>query len=138
MAHDVCRSTSKFKYAGQNLGITGNSVKFDSLDDAFKTVIGNWFDEVKDANQSVVDNCCSLNGKTTGHFTQLVTDEATQIGCSVSQYTENGFKFNLIACNYSRTNIQGTKVYTNGESASSCVTGRNPQFIALCDESESF
>jgi hypothetical protein len=119
------------------LGIIGNSAKFDSIDDAITTVVKNWFNEVKDAPQSLINNCCSSNGKTTGHFTQLVTDEATQIGCAASQYTENGFKFNLIACNYSRTNIQGTKVYTIGEPTSACKKGKNPNFPALCIDTES-
>jgi hypothetical protein len=137
MAHDVCRSTTKYKYAGQNLGIIGNSANFDAVDDAITTIVKNWFNEVKDATQSLIDNCCSSNGKTTGHFTQLVTDEATQIGCAITQYTENGFKFNLIACNYSRTNIEGTKVYQTGEAASACIKGKNPNFTALCIDTES-
>lgn len=138
MAHDGCRSTSSFKYAGQNLGITGNSAQFDTVENAMKTVVDSWYNEVKDANQNAIDTCCSsADGKTIGHFTQLVTDEAAQVGCAISQYTSDGFKFNLVACNYAVTNIVGNPVYVSGSSASACKNGTNPKYQALCNVSES-
>lgn len=138
MAHDSCRSTSKFKYAGQNLGITGNSAQFDAVESAMKTVVDSWYIEVEDAIQSAVDTCCSTaNGKTIGHFTQLVTDEAGHVGCAISQYTSDGFKFNLVACNYAITNIVGNPVYASGSSASACGNGTNPKYQALCNVPDS-
>lgn len=133
LMHDECRSTSVFKYAGQNLGITGSSVEFDPVDVAMKTVVESWFNEVDDANQAAIDTCCIVaDGKTIGHFTQIVTDEAGEIGCGISQFTSDGFKFNLVACNYAITNIVGSPVYVAGAAASACRNGTNPNYTSLC------
>ncbi len=73
---------------------------------------------------------------TIGHFTQIVTDRATQIGCAIAKFTSGVFKSNLMACNYALTNMIGEKVYESGPSSAECSTGKNPVFSALCSERE--
>lgn len=133
MAHDDCRSTTASKYAGQNLAITGNSADFATVTSALKKAVDGWFNEVTEANQAAIDTCCTAaDGKTIGHFTQLVTDESDEVGCAAAQYTSDGFKFNLIACNYAITNIFGNPVYASGTAASACSNGTNSKFTSLC------
>ncbi len=73
-----------------------------------------------------------------GHFTQIVTEAAFQVGCSIAQYTEGQWRRSLLCCNYARTNLIGTPVYSSGVKASRCATGSNPLFSALCDVTEIF
>lgn len=41
-----------------------------------------------------------------------------------------------MACNYSFTNIIDKRVYTAGKATSDCIQGANPDFDALCSETE--
>lgn len=137
MKHDQCRSTKKFKYAGQNLALRANSGVFEPLDTLIEKNIKGWYDEVNNAAQSDIDNCCtSKSGKTIGHFIQVVTDRAIQVGCAASQYTHKEWKTSLMTCNYALTNMIGQKVYLSGTTASGCSSGVNPDYPALCKDSE--
>lgn len=42
----------------------------------------------------------------------------------------------LMACNYAVINILTTPVYEEGDAASGCTTGPNPNYPGLCSESE--
>lgn len=74
--------------------------------------------------------------RSTGHFTQVVSDLAYKVGCSISKFTENGQRFALMACNYAVTNIRGVPIYEEGEPASGCESGINPNYPALCSVNE--
>lgn len=137
MKHDLCRSTKDYKYAGQNLAYRGNSGDFEPLDSLIEKVVKGWYEEVDNAQQSDIEQCCdSASGKTIGHFTQIVTDRAKQVGCAIAKYTEKQWKTSLMACNYAFTNLNGAKVYTSGITASGCEFGVNPDFPALCSSNE--
>lgn len=100
MKHDSCRSTPKFKYAGQNLASSASFPHHLNLDSVIKKSIDNWFNEIKDAKQGDVKQCCkSIKNKTIGHFTQVVQDKANRVGCAVARYSQDGMKHTLIACN---------------------------------------
>lgn len=138
MKHDNCRSTKQFKYAGQNLAYRANSEAFEPIQSLIGKVVKDWYDEVENAAQSDIEKCClSSSRKTIGHFTQIVTDRATEVGCAIARYTEKQWKTSLLACNYAFTNLIGEKVYVSGEMASECTTGVNPDYQALCSVSES-
>lgn len=133
MLHDSCRSTEEFKFVGQNLAYRETSGEFESLDLLVEKVVQSWYDEVNSATQSDIDKCCSsASGKTIGHFTQLVTDRASSIGCAIARITNNQRKISLVACNYAFTNFEGKKVYESGKAATGCDCGNNPDFPALC------
>lgn len=139
MFHDSCRSTAEFKYAGQNLALRSVGGAFEPLDVLIEKIIKSWYEEVANTAQSDIDKCCaSASGKTVGHFTQIVTDRATHVGCAISSYTEKQWKTSLITCNYAFTNIHGMRVYLSGATGTGCKSGRNPDFPALCDINESF
>lgn len=138
MEHDQCRATSEYPYAGQNLASQSGTGGFEAVDSFIKNSIQNWYDEVSNAQQSDIDKCCTpASGKTIGHFTQVVTDRAIQVGCAISQYTKDGgWKTSLMACNYALINMVGEKVYMSGASASGCTKGTNSDFPALCSKDE--
>jgi hypothetical protein len=137
MSHDACRSTSDYKYAGQNLAYRANSGAFENLNNTIEKVVQGWYDEVKDASQSDINKCCTpASGKTIGHFIQVVTDRAIQVGCAISKYTDGQWKTTLVACNYALTNMKGEKVYVSGKKASGCSKGVNKDFPALCSTAE--
>lgn len=137
MKHDGCHATTDFKYSGQNLYISYTSGTPDSPAVAIPKVVQAWYNEVKDARQSDLEKCCgSASGKTIGHFTVMVADRSTHVGCAMATYTENGWKTTLVACNYAFTNMGGAKVYQTGGVASKCTTGVNPSFRALCSVKE--
>ncbi|XP_037938014.1 antigen 5 like allergen Cul n 1-like [Teleopsis dalmanni] len=139
MKHDQCRSTNSFKYAGQNLA---NSAWYGTT----KTVrslamqhIQMWFDEYKDASMSYINSYSNpTNGKKIGHFTQMVQEKATHLGCGILRQQKGRFSYQFIACNYAYTNVLDQAVYNSGTVASSCTTGRNKNYKNLCSTAESY
>lgn len=55
-AHDSCRNTQRFAFSGQNIGTIWQSNNFQSYSRRIKYVVGDWFQEYKDADQSFVDH----------------------------------------------------------------------------------
>lgn len=71
-----------------------------------------------------------------GHFTAMVQDRCARIGCAMSSFVRDGRNFILLACNYSFTNVIGSRVYQIGATGSSCESGRNPLNPGLCSTDE--
>ncbi|EAT48176.1 AAEL000793-PA [Aedes aegypti] len=136
-AHDKCRNTREFKFAGQNLAITAFAgYNFQAADRA-ENFTQEWFNEHKDCPKSYVDSYpMSHSGPQIGHFTQMVNDRAWKMGCSMVHY-KNGrvIKYYLV-CNYSMTNMIEEPIYTRGSAGSKCQTGQNPQYRGLCSPRE--
>ncbi|EDV99787.1 antigen 5 like allergen Cul n 1 [Drosophila grimshawi] len=139
MRHDKCRKTAAFDWAGQNLAWIGYFDPLNSLTNAIRGV-DMWYDEVADTTQAHIDAYPSnYNGPAIGHFTVMVADRNTRVGCAVSTYSVTGqsYKAYLMACNYAATNVIGIKMYTScAVGASSCTTGVNPSYPFLCSSSE--
>lgn len=76
--------------------------------------------------------------KQIGHFTQVVTDDAFAVGCAAVKYNEGSDISIILTCNYSRTNLDGAKVYVSGPTASDCKTGTNSKYPGLCSENEKY
>lgn len=55
-AHDSCRNTPRFPFSGQNIGTIWQSNNFQSYTKRIKYVVGDWFQEYKDADQSFIDS----------------------------------------------------------------------------------
>ena len=53
-AHDKCRNTYRFKYAGQNLAL-GYLIRDTTPAEAIYNFTLEWFKEFKDANQGIID-----------------------------------------------------------------------------------
>lgn len=76
--------------------------------------------------------------KQIGHFTQMVTDDAFAVGCAATRYNDGSMVSTLLACDYSRTNLNGGKVFVAGKSTSECKSGKNSEYPALCSEHEKY
>lgn len=50
----------------------------------------------------------------------MVNDKNNAVGCGVSRYQQNGYKYYYLVCNYSFTNILEQAVYEIGPTASKC------------------
>lgn len=73
----------------------------------------------------------STGSKKIGHFTIMVNDKNDAVGCALSRFQENGFKYNYLVCNYAYTNILQRPVYEKGATASKCKK-RSPVYKGLC------
>ncbi|ALC49419.1 Ag5r [Drosophila busckii] len=139
MKHDKCRKTDAFDYAGQNLAWMGWFAPLNATAEVIRGV-DMWYAEVKDTKQSHIDAYPNnYNGPAIGHFTVMVADRNTAVGCAVSTYSvkNQSYKAFLMACNYATTNMIGTKMYNSCSSAASkCTTGVNPSYKFLCSASE--
>ncbi|XP_061390202.1 antigen 5 like allergen Cul n 1-like, partial [Musca vetustissima] len=139
MIHDECRNTDAFRYAGQNLGEIRSSRAIDVLK-ALKFQIQSWFDEYKDTPVDLIDKFRSLeSGAQIGHFTAIIQDKSTHIGCAIMHQTLlTGRHHQLLACNYAYTNVLHRPVYVTGRSASKCTTGTNANYTSLCSVNEKY
>uniref|UniRef100_D1FPS5 Venom allergen-1 n=1 Tax=Simulium nigrimanum TaxID=683695 RepID=D1FPS5_SIMNI len=142
-AHDSCRNTMKYRSAGQNLAYSAHSDAHKPLAEELKKMMRAFYDEQKDANMTYIRSYHNHDkGKQIGHFTQLVSDRTTRVGCAISRYTEWSTKYNrdmktlLLACDYSFTNIWEKHVYEEGTAGSGCKSGKHPVYKGLCNTSE--
>ncbi|XP_043659506.1 antigen 5 like allergen Cul n 1 [Drosophila teissieri] len=141
MEHDGCHNTDAFDWSGQNLAWMGY---YDPLNVThyLEWGVDMWFSEVKYTKQAYIDAYPSnYNGPAIGHFTVLVADRNTDVGCAVATYSVPGqsYKAFLLACNYAATNVLGIKMYSScSKPASKCTTGTNPTYKYLCSASEKY
>ncbi|KAG5683321.1 hypothetical protein PVAND_012607 [Polypedilum vanderplanki] len=141
--HDKCRNTDDYKFSGQNLARRGKSDDYPEDNWALEDSINGWYAEVENATQSDIDN---FQGGTAtrviGHFTQVVSALTDNLGCAAVKYkyVKNGVEFKAVqlTCNYSRSSLLTQKIYKSGKPGSECKTGTNPQYPALCSESEEY
>ncbi|KAH8354716.1 hypothetical protein KR084_003277 [Drosophila pseudotakahashii] len=136
-AHDKCRNTPRFRFSGQNIGYFWIGREFKSHSRRMKSFVINWFREYQDANQSFIDSYRPHpQGKKIGHFTLLVSDRVSRVGCAGIRFLEpntNRFQF-MLTCNYDYNNIFNEPIYQSGPAGSKCVQHRiSEKFPGLCD-----
>jgi hypothetical protein len=137
--HDRCRNTVAFPYAGQNLAL-GYLFDDHTLEWALTNFTTEWFIEHEDANQGIMDQFHRPAGKPIGHFTLMMSDRQTKVGCAMVKFTERlynyDYKVHVFACNYSFNNIYQQPVYRKGKSCSKCSTGCHSYYRGLCSDRE--
>uniref|UniRef100_A0A182RD99 SCP domain-containing protein n=1 Tax=Anopheles funestus TaxID=62324 RepID=A0A182RD99_ANOFN len=125
--HDECRSTKRYRNAGQNIGRmsrTGN-VTID-LDRAITDLTNKWWQEYVETNQTVMDDYRPVgDGVDVGHFAQMASDRVTAVGCGATRYYNDARKRSYVyyVCNYSHRNELGEPVYRKGTQCSKCAEG---------------
>uniref|UniRef100_A0A182PT93 Venom allergen-1 n=1 Tax=Anopheles epiroticus TaxID=199890 RepID=A0A182PT93_9DIPT len=137
--HDECRSTYQYLHAGQNLAVGSYYLETDIFE-IIRNLTGLWHREYMDTTQEVLDKYTTDYNATIGHYTQMVSDRTTAIGCGVVIYPQKQedfvFKMVLYACNYAITSIVHQPIYLKGEAGSRCTTGTNPDYGGLCSWEE--
>ncbi|XP_053692719.1 venom allergen 5-like [Sabethes cyaneus] len=135
--HDQCRNTADFKAAGQNIASKSYYGMTISVTDLIKGFVDSWYSEYSYANPSYIASYPKdYTGPAIGHFTQIVADRATHLGCSMVTYNESPWIKQLFVCNYAITNIIGQPVYQSGNYCSMCTTGCNANYPGLCNTAE--
>ncbi|XP_025990766.2 venom allergen 3 [Solenopsis invicta] len=106
--HDKCRNVDRY-VVGQNIAITYNSGENNT---PMKDFVQMWYDEVKDFDKNGVDSYTFDSN--TGHYTQVVWNNSTKIGCGSMNYHDDsdGWNKKTLVCNYGPSgNWQGQKIY---------------------------
>ncbi|XP_052856388.1 antigen 5 like allergen Cul n 1 isoform X2 [Drosophila gunungcola] len=135
MAHDECRNTNTYRYAGQNLSILFSRTV--EVGEFLRQRIAAWFDENRDATAGDMENYQMRGGPAIGHFTTMVNERNNKVGCAIARFTDaNNVQATLLACNYAVTNVLNNPVYRAGSAATECSTGRNPNYPNLCSSNE--
>ncbi|EDV33591.2 LOW QUALITY PROTEIN: uncharacterized protein Dana_GF19647 [Drosophila ananassae] len=140
MRHDGCHNTDAFDWSGQNLAWMGWYSPL-NVTHYVQWGVDMWYGEAVYTKQAYIDAYPSnYQGPAIGHFTVLVADRNTEVGCAVSTYSVSGkpYKAFLMACNYAATNVLGIKMYSSCPKApaSKCTTGTNPNYKYLCSSKE--
>ncbi|XP_043285622.1 venom allergen 5.02-like [Venturia canescens] len=93
-AHDECRN-DEHGYVGQNMALGPSSWDLSAL-------VSHWYNEVEAFDRREVKAYTGKNLMKTGHYTQLVWAETTEIGCGVTRFHHpiEGYEITLLICNY--------------------------------------
>ncbi|XP_065364813.1 antigen 5 like allergen Cul n 1-like [Calliphora vicina] len=139
MAHDKCRNTDAFSYAGQNLAWLGYMGQ-ESDASMLQQAVDMWYSEIDDCKLEYIKAYPpNYKGPAIGHFTVMVTDRNIRVGCAAATYSEvvDDFIAFSVACNYATTNLIYYPVYASCiKAATSCTTGVNPIYPNLCSTAE--
>ncbi|KAI9581263.1 antigen 5 like allergen Cul n 1-like [Glossina fuscipes] len=133
--HDECRSTERFHLAGQNIFKSTTECLNLKTEYFIKEAINRWFEEYQNVDRNLLQ-AYHQRIPPIGHFTVLVNDRQTHVGCNlVNNRLSNGqeMRITILICNYSTTNIYGFPTYKAGPTASECKE-RNEEFANLCND----
>ncbi|XP_002138493.2 venom allergen 3-like [Drosophila pseudoobscura] len=125
--HSECRATQRFPMAGEALGVVGSTMDRRSMSDVLRLAFDRMFDEhldVKDP-ESLISNFDGSRDITAGHFSTIVSDRVSRVGCGVAVATECSDDLpqghcHFLTCHFDFTNIQGSYVYKEGPPATDC------------------
>ena len=122
-AHDQCRATTDFPYAGQNLAMSASSQPDTNQQNRLQMAIDSWFNEYQQTTASNIDSIPS-NINNIGHFTVMMRENNIRVGCAyiTYNYSQSGTNWyaHMITCNYADNNFVGSPVYTRGAACSQC------------------
>ncbi|EDS25644.1 salivary protein [Culex quinquefasciatus] len=144
MEHDECRSTVKFFWAGQNLANRFQYPKLETYNLILKAFVKAWFKEHVDASMEYIRSYKEPPKEIMiGHFTALVRDVSTHMGCAIAVQTKTMYSKQhsryltgpqiFLACNYANTNLFGQAIYREGQPCSQCSGKCHKVYTALCD-----
>ncbi|XP_031622320.1 scoloptoxin SSD976-like isoform X2 [Contarinia nasturtii] len=128
--HDECRNTPRFRCAGQNIYITSHSKGHIDPTEVILKALFAWYDENKECNMEEIEKGMTQGW---GHFTQMISDQCTCVGCAMSQWEIDGSFISYFGCNYDVTNMKSKPVYECGKPGSECTNGLHPIFSSLCN-----
>ncbi|EDW86491.1 uncharacterized protein Dwil_GK18446 [Drosophila willistoni] len=140
MEHDGCHNTDAFDWSGQDLAWMSWYSPL-NVTHYVQWGVDMWYGEHVYTKQAYIDAYpTNYNGPVIGHFTVLVSDRNTDIGCAASTFSVSGksYKGFLMACNFAATNVVGIKMYSScpNKPASKCTTGTNSDYKYLCSAKE--
>lgn len=137
--HDRCHNTFRYPRSGQNIGLASieNMPLESEVTKVITDLIQNWFNEWMAVMPSDIV-AIKIGVRKIGHFTMMINDKQTHIGCALSRFTGNRCLNFLFTCNYSSNNVIGRRIYKLGRPTSECINGPNQWFRGLCRDDEPF
>lgn len=136
--HSKCHFTHHFPCSGQNLG-KGSAMR-DNRDFAMK-IIQIWFDEylfIPDINDlHNYSGYTFQKNESIGHFTALIKEDQTHIGCSMVKCRSSSKTTILFGCNYSQTNMveEPTYQFSNDTKPGEKCEKPSKKYKCLCSHS---
>lgn len=107
-----------------------------TIESTLDSAASNWFKESEVTPLDVIDSLYYTDNFTIGHFTQLIHDQNTSVGCAMVRWTEeNGSKKCVrVTCNYRKANYGNQPVYDKGQPCSKCNVCDEEEYLGLCIE----
>ncbi|KAG4079798.1 hypothetical protein HA402_014929 [Bradysia odoriphaga] len=103
--------------------------------DAINSMFDRWYNEYPNCNMDQIKKISTMtgsNGKTFGHFTQVVMANSMKIGCGMVNYLQGSRLYSRLVCNYAQTNMWGWP--TLGTTC--CESGCSSTYPGLCNPGE--
>ncbi|XP_023304693.2 venom allergen 5-like [Lucilia cuprina] len=138
-AHDKCRNTIKYPFAGQNLGIlyfVGKPMNATAYGNVLSCL---WYAEHRVTKMAMIDSFYHQTEVMVGHFLTSLNERNDRIGCTCIKfyYAAKKKEAVMLSCNYPTTNIAKSTVYNSCKvPASKCTTGTDPKYKFLCSSKE--
>jgi len=124
--HDSNRAMLDGTSVGQNAYMSMSS-QVSTSEEMMRTMdnaVTAWYNEVTNPGFDPADIQPFKFGYGTGHYTQVVWAETSQVGCGWAYYSEGGWQRSLVVCNYAKAgNYIGQTMYQVGEPCSQCPSG---------------
>ncbi|KAL9693544.1 hypothetical protein quinque_012829 [Culex quinquefasciatus] len=135
--HDECRSTVRYPYAGQNIGLFSYYALTFTVTELITDFIYDWYSEYTLTTPAFLAKYPrGYTGPDIGHFTQIVSDRTNRIGCSLVTFYDSTWINQYFVCNYALINLIGQTVYVAGTACSKCTTGCSVKYPGLCNTNE--
>ncbi|XP_032590719.1 antigen 5 like allergen Cul n 1 [Drosophila grimshawi] len=144
--HTMCRSVVRFPNAGEALGLVFASSTRRTIKELLDLTLVPMFEEYRVAEDpdNLVNEFDSSKHHVVAHFTLLVNDRVSRVGCAFvvasgcEQEAREGYCF-FLTCHYDFVNMEKSFVYKTGDPASQCCIWRAPskskKFRHLCGNS---
>ncbi|CAO1316933.1 unnamed protein product [Diamesa serratosioi] len=125
LSHDPCHNVERINgsvFSGQNIFSEYHSGEFKTHEEYIKKAIESWFNEYQLTTLDIIDKLYFPKTSVIGHFTQIIHDKNSEVGCSMVQWTENdGKEKNVkLTCNYLKAAYFGQPVYKIGSAGADC------------------
>jgi len=120
--------------SGQNIYYAYTYGARPTIEESIEFAVQSWFNERWHTPLDVIGHLYQPAGPVVGHFTQMIHDLNTRVGCSMVDWTdENGERmWYKITCNYFKSHFIGQPVYVAGELCSNCNSCDEDDFAGLC------
>ncbi|XP_030558043.1 venom allergen 5-like [Drosophila novamexicana] len=127
--HTICRSVVRFPHAGENLSMVLAKKKRFSVKELLDLALFPMFEEYRTVRDPVdlLKDFDSNSHHLVGHFTLMVNDRVSRLGCAFAIATNcdknNTDDFcHFMTCHYDFINMEGSYTYKIGNAASNCGT----------------
>ncbi|XP_037940569.1 antigen 5 like allergen Cul n 1-like [Teleopsis dalmanni] len=139
---DACHSTMRARYSGQNSGMTiyKTSQTITTLAWLIENRFDTWVREGEWVTMQQIKKYPDIEpALPIGHFTLIINEKNTHVGCAAVRYKEEASRIFLFTCNYAAGNIIGKPVYTESNvPGQECETDTSIQYPNLCEIDEAY